>query len=216
MTDIIYEDADFAAINKPAGISSIPERDLAVPCALSLLEAQLGQKMFMVHRLDKGVSGALLFAKTAQAHRAINALFERRAVSKTYRALVHGILESDSGEINLPLRQFGSGRTGVDMEHGKPSLTRYELLERLKFHTLLDIRTITGRRHQIRAHLYAIGHPIAGHLRYGDRTQQSRYPRLLLHSREIVFELKPGAPIKIAAPLPEGFTQSVARIETEF
>jgi len=208
---IIFEDSDFIAADKPTGISSIQER-LAGPCALSLAEAAAGQKLFIVHRIDKAVSGAIIFAKNAEAHRRICGIFERREVSKHYTALLHGIPEPPDGEINMPLRVFGSGRTAVDLERGKPSLTKYATLSRFRYHTLADVRIITGRRHQIRAHFYAIGHPVAGDLRYGDKAAQSLFPRLMLHSTEIAFSDE-GEQIKIAAPLPELFTKTLEGLE---
>jgi len=207
---IICDNEDFLAADKPAGLASIPERSgPGVPCALTELEAQLGRKLFVIHRLDKAASGAILFAKNAHAHRLICALFARREVSKRYTVLVCGLPEPPSGKINLPLRSFGSGRTAVDHARGKPSLTAYSTIRRFERCALMDARIITGRRHQIRAHFYAIGHPVAGDLRYGDRAAQSAFPRLMLHSREIAFNFK-GAPVAITAPAPEEFELAAA------
>jgi tRNA pseudouridine32 synthase/23S rRNA pseudouridine746 synthase len=205
MIPILYEDNDLIAIQKPAGISSIPERDLKVSSVRKLLEQQLCKKLFTVHRLDKEVSGVMLFAKTADAHRYLNAAFFDRKVKKTYVALVHGILTQDSGTIDAPIRQFGSGRMGVDDKNGKPSATRYRVLERRKGVTLVEACPETGRRHQIRVHFYHIGHPIAGDARYGSSNEQKLFSRLMLHAHRIQFKKKAGLDIEVEAEVPEEF-----------
>ena len=157
-----------------------------------LLAAGYPGRLFPVHRLDRGASGVIVFAKNAAAHRHLNGEFDRRAVAKTYLACVDGVLDVTSGRINAPIREFGSGRMGVDPRRGKPSTTEWKLAERLDGATLLRVHPATGRRHQIRVHLYHIGHPILGDLRYGDRVRQERFPRLMLHALAIEFALPSG------------------------
>jgi tRNA pseudouridine32 synthase/23S rRNA pseudouridine746 synthase len=118
MIPVLYEDNDLIAVDKPAGIASIPERDRSAASVLSLLEKQLARKLFIVHRLDKEASGVMLFARTAAAHRSLNEAFFNRNVHKTYRTLVLGAVREDKGEIDAPIRQFGSGRMGVDEKTG--------------------------------------------------------------------------------------------------
>jgi RluA family pseudouridine synthase len=197
MIPVLYEDDDIIAVDKPAGTASIPERDRAKETVLSLLEKQTGRKLFIVHRLDKDAGGVMLFAKTADAHRYLNEEFFNRNVSKTYLALVHGTVQEDKGEIDRPLRQFGSGRMGVDEKKGKPSLTKYEVIKRSDDRTLVHAYPVTGRRHQIRVHLYHIGHPIVGDQRYGDRNVQKNFPRLMLHAERIEFTSKNGKKISV-------------------
>ena len=115
-----------------------------------------------------------------------------REVQKVYLALVNGLVKRREGRIGEPLREFGSGRMGVDKENGKASLTRYRVREHFQAHTLLSVLPLTGRRHQIRVHLYSIGHPIVGDRRYGDRAAQSAYPRLMLHARAITLPMPTG------------------------
>ncbi len=184
MIATLFEDAALVAVDKPIGTATIRERDPSVTCLHVELEEARGERLFVVHRLDKEVSGVVIFARTAAAHRALSMAFEAREVDKRYAAIVHGPLERDRA-ITLSLREFGSGRVGVDAVRGKPSETRVEVLERGVDVTRLDATPFTGRRHQLRAHLYAIGHPIVGDVRYGDKARATAEPRLFLHAREL-------------------------------
>jgi tRNA pseudouridine32 synthase/23S rRNA pseudouridine746 synthase len=204
---LLYEGPDFIAVCKPVGISSIPERDLAVPSVRTLLEKQLGIRLYTVHRLDKEVSGVMLFAKTADAHRYLNAAFFDRNVKKTYIALVHGVIASDSGTIDAPIRQFGSGRMGVDAKNGKSSITRYSVLERRDQFTLIEAYPLSGRRHQIRVHFYHIGHPIAGDARYGKKSEKEQFARIMLHARRIALKNREGIEMVIEAEVPDEFNR---------
>ncbi|MCP5419617.1 MAG: RluA family pseudouridine synthase [Gammaproteobacteria bacterium] len=210
MFSILLETRDVIAVDKPAGLAAIPERDPTRVCLLAQLAEHYGEKLYVVHRLDKEVSGVMVFARNAHAHRYLNDQFCRRAVAKTYTALAHGRLIADQGAIDQPLHQFGSGRVAVDDRRGKPSLTEYRVAERLTGYTLLDVTPLSGRRHQIRAHLYSIGHPLVGDRRYGDPGEQARFPRLMLHARRLAFTLPDGNSLAIAAPLPESFTEVLA------
>ncbi|MCS6898329.1 MAG: RluA family pseudouridine synthase [Myxococcales bacterium] len=204
---LLHEDADLLAVYKPEGLSSIPERDITVPCLQRLLEARRGERLWVVHRLDKEVSGVLLFARNAAAHRALSLAFERREVEKFYTLLVHGSLVQREGEINLPIAQFGSGRMGVDERRGKPSLTRYTSLERPGGFTLVEAKPLTGRRHQLRVHFYSLGHPIVGDLRYGDRAKQATFPRLMLHARRLIVPHPTGSHLDLEVPTPSLFAR---------
>lgn len=212
--EVLHQDAALVAVNKPVGLASIPERDLEAPSAQRLIEARLGVRVWVVHRLDKEVSGALVFALSPEAHRALSMAFERRLVDKSYLALVHGHIAVDQGVIEAPIHQFGSGRMGVDMR-GKASTTRFEVLER----SAPDVapacsrvlaRPVTGRRHQLRVHLYHLGHPIVGDTRYGDPLLQVGFARLYLHALRVVLPRPPGSsgaePLTIEAPPDPGFT----------
>ncbi len=149
------------------------------------LEAERGEKLFVVHRLDKEVSGLLLFARDAATHRTLSMAFEHRRVHKTYLGLAHGLLRGDT-TIDKPIAEFGSGRMGVDERRGKPSRTEARVLERYQKQTLVEAHPITGRRHQLRVHFYAIGHALCGDPRYGDLTEQAKWPRLMLHAIRLV------------------------------
>lgn len=205
---ILYEDEHLVAVDKPAGIATIPERlDPQIPCLRKLLEAQLGRELWVVHRLDKEVSGLILFAKTAQAHRFLNIELENREASKTYQALVWGELSLDEGRIDKPIREFGSGRMGVDEKSGKPSTTLFQVLDRHSAWSLVSLQPLTGRRHQLRVHLYSLGHPIVGDPVYGEKTLQRQQRRLMLHSWKLRIKHPLGSWFECECPVPELFTE---------
>ncbi len=119
---ILWQDDDVVAVDKPENLAAIPESAGDQACLQMRLAAQLGTRLWVVHRLDKEVSGAILFAKNAAAHRCLNDQFAERETGKGYLALVHGVMERDEGAVDKRVHQFGSGRMGVD-PRGKPSLT---------------------------------------------------------------------------------------------
>jgi RluA family pseudouridine synthase len=206
MVNILYEDGDILAVDKPEGIASIPERDQGRDSLAAMLSRVSDRKLYVVHRLDKEVSGVLLFAKAEAAHRHLNLQFERREVHKTYLALVHGVIEQNEGTIDKPVRQFGSGRMGVD-PRGQQSVTRFTVVRRSRDCTLVSAEPVTGRRHQLRVHFYSIGHPIVGDPKYGDKSVQSAFPRLMLHAYRVRFRLPSGGEVSIESPLPESFAR---------
>lgn len=205
MFKVLYEDADILAIDKPENIATIPERQNKIESVHSILCSEYGNKIFIVHRIDKDVSGVVLFAKNRNAHKNLNEQFEKRRVLKTYIGLVWGNFKMDSGEIHLPIRKYGSGRMGIDVEKGKDSLTRFKVLSNYEGYSLLELHPITGRRHQIRVHLYAAGHPLLGDRRYGRKDKQKLFSRLMLHARSITFQMRSGNSKSIVSDLPESF-----------
>jgi RluA family pseudouridine synthase len=211
--EILFENKDLIAAVKPEGISSIAENDPALDSLHSLLEVQFSQRLFIVHRLDKEVSGIILFAKNTRAHKFLNDQFAGRRVKKYYSALVHGIIKESEGVIKKPIREFGSGRMGIDDRKGKPSETKFKVEARYKDFTLLELNPSTGRRHQLRVHLYSIGHPIAGDIRYGEKTIQEKFPRVMLHAKSLEFQSPDGNKVHVEAPLPESFREEMEKIE---
>lgn len=207
---ILFDRHDVLAVAKPEGLAAIPERRDDPDCLHARLSRQCGQRLWAVHRLDKEVSGVILFARTAGMHRTLCLLFEQRHVRKTYLALVHGNVSEASGTIDLPLREYGSGRIAVDRQRGKPSVTDYRVVERFDALTLLEVSPRTGRRHQIRAHLYALGHAIVGDERYGDRAVQRTFARLMLHAMALALHLPDGPAIAIEACRSETFDAGLA------
>jgi len=212
MIQILFENNDILAVNKPEGLASIPEGEKGKDCLLSLLAPLSPGRLYVVHRLDKETSGIIIFAKNVAAHSYLNDQFSQRNVRKTYVALTHGVIEESSGIIDKPLRQFGSGRMGVDPQRGKPCITEFRVEERLRAYTLVQVHPITGRRHQIRVHLYSIGHPIVGDLRYGDRGVQRQFPRLMLHAQAITFRLPTGEQVTLEASTPQSFLAIVESV----
>ncbi|MDH7604395.1 MAG: RluA family pseudouridine synthase [Melioribacter sp.] len=209
---ILYEDDKIIAVDKPEGISSIKENDKSAETVHSILQKEYNGKLFIVHRLDKDVSGVMLFAKNSLMHKFLNKQFENHLIEKKYIALVHGILSENTGLINKKIRQFGSGRMGVDEVKGKKSRTKYDVLERFNSFTLLKLTPETGRRHQLRVHLYSIGHPIVGDLHYGEKSLQKNFSRLMLHAEEIEFFIEDEKKMKIKSPLPESFLNVINEI----
>lgn len=208
MISILFENEDVVAVDKPEGLAVIPERNRTAGSLVEVLSAQRAERLYVVHRIDKDTSGVVVLARTARAHRWLNQQFEARSVQKTYLALVHGVVAEGKGVIDRPLRPFGSGRIGVDWVKGKPSMTEYRVVKRFDATTLVQAFPKTGRRHQIRVHLYSIDHPIVGDRVYGDRATQKRFARLMLHARKIAFSLSSGTDLTVEAPTPESF-QSV-------
>lgn len=210
---VLYESDELLAVDKPEGVVSISDGGTGGLPELLRLEGIYAGKLYPVHRLDRGASGVIVYAKNPEMHRHLNGEFDRRAVRKTYLALVHGVA-GNRGVINKPLREFGSGRMGVDETRGKPSSTEFKVERRLRGFTLVRVRPLTGRRHQIRVHLYSLGHPVVGDRRYGDRALQEGYPRLMLHALEIEFTLPSGEHLKIEAPVPASFTAVLEGLRT--
>jgi RluA family pseudouridine synthase len=201
---VLFESGDYLAVDKPEGVASIPERVPGTESVLQVLQRERGERLFVVHRLDKEVSGVLVFARNAEAHRYLNDRFSDRDVRKSYMAVVHGVIAGVGGSIRRPLRQFGSGRMGVD-ERGKPSQTDFDVRERWSSTTLIQAFPRTGRRHQLRVHLYSIGHPVVGDLRYGKREVQAYFQRLMLHALNISFLLPIVGRVTIQADPPASF-----------
>jgi tRNA pseudouridine32 synthase / 23S rRNA pseudouridine746 synthase len=202
---ILFESADILAVNKPEGLTSIPGSEKGKDTLVEMLSKQYDQKLFVVHRLDRDVSGVMLLARTAAAHKWLNDQFSAHTVKKTYLALVHGSPDPAQGVINKPIHKFGSGRMGVDQLRGKPSKTEYEVVETLGKFSLVKAQPLTGRTHQIRVHFYSIGHPIAGDRLYGEKAAQAAFPRMMLHAQSIVFKLPSGEEKTVEAPVPESF-----------
>ena len=212
--EILYEDRDLLAVNKPEGLASIHDNAGESLDLQTILSEHYKTKILVVHRLDKEVSGIILFAKNEKTHKLLNKQFADRTVKKSYTAIVHGIIEKENGEIRFPIREFGSGRMGVDSKKGKPSKTFYSIAEKLFPYTLVELNPTTGRRHQLRVHLYAIGHSIVGDKRYGDNELQDKFPRLMLHAKSICFVKPDRKELLIEAPVPESFLKFLKEIKS--
>jgi len=212
---VLFENDAILAVDKPEGVVSISEGGKGgLPELLRERGVYVG-RLYPVHRLDREASGVIVFAKNPAAHRFLNGEFDRREVRKTYLALVHGVIPSNRGIINKPIREFGSGRMGVDEKLGKSSSTEFKVYERMKGYTLVRAYPLTGRRHQIRVHLYSLGHPIVGDPRYGDRALQEKFPRLMLHAMIIELDLPGGERQRIEAPAPESFDAVLRGVRPE-
>jgi RluA family pseudouridine synthase len=203
--EIVRETPELLVVHKPSGLLTMPARgELAKEKHLVGLLHQRFGKVFVTHRLDRDASGLIIFARNPEAHRYYSGLFETRDVEKKYLVVVEGKVAEKRGEIDKPLKERGSGRMSVVFD-GKASLTRYSVMERLKSSTILEVSIVTGRRHQIRAHLYSIGHPVLGDRMYGDAAKQARYPRLMLHSWKLRFKDMSGKQLSFEVYPPKDF-----------
>jgi 23S rRNA pseudouridine1911/1915/1917 synthase len=166
--DIIFENADFIAVNKPAGMLTIPDRAQEEPSVKDFLQQQFG-KIFVVHRIDKDTSGLLLFAKHEQAHKYLCGIFEDRKVTKKYAGIVLGkpLYENEIIEAPIAESQINKGYMQV-VRDGKPCKTGYKVIFGNDKFSLLEFELFTGRTHQIRVHCKHIGHPLACDVLYGD------------------------------------------------
>lgn len=212
--EILFEDRNLIAINKPEGLASIHDSAGNKVDLQTILSNHYKNKILVVHRLDKEVSGVILYAKNESTHIQLNKQFAERTIKKTYLAIVHGDMTRDDGVINYPIREFGSGRMGIDKQKGKPSKTYYSVKEKFSGYTLLELNPTTGRRHQLRVHLYAIGHPIVGDLRYGEKEFQEKFPRLMLHAKSICFTSSGRKEICIESSLPISFVKFISELKT--
>lgn len=184
--EIIYADDSLLVVNKPAGLLAVPGRgeDKQV-CLASRLQKDFPDAL-IVHRLDMATSGLMVFARGVEMQRRLSQLFRERAVEKRYVAVVSGKIAPEAGEINLPIAADWPNRPlhKIDLAAGKPSLTRYRSLSLVNGNSRVELEPVTGRTHQLRLHMTAIGHPILGDALYGDVASA---PRLLLHAQVLRF-----------------------------
>jgi 23S rRNA pseudouridine1911/1915/1917 synthase len=194
--EVVYEDADLLVVDKPAGLVTHPAPGHRGPTLAGALRGRAAggadpERAGIVHRLDRDTSGLLVVAKTEEAHASLSAALKRREVRREYLALVAGHPESESGTIDAPIGRDRARRTLVSTRSDRPraAVTRFEVLERLPATALLRVSLETGRTHQIRAHLAAIGHPVCGDPQYGGRPcgRQLGLERQFLHAGRLMF-----------------------------
>ena len=205
--DIVYGDAWLLVVNKPAGLLAVPGRgDGKDDCLLRRVQAVVADAL-IVHRLDQHTSGLLLLARGQEMQRSLAGEFAARRVHKRYLAVVAGRLPADRGKIDLPLAADWPQRPRqkVDRLTGKPSLTRYRVLshDSASNTSRLALFPLTGRTHQLRVHLQALGHAIVGDPLYGDASGAAVAGRLLLHADRLRF-IHPasGRPLRVDSPAP--------------
>lgn len=205
--DVIYADDTLLVLNKPAGLLSVPGKGADKQDCLSARVQTQYLDALVVHRLDMATSGLMLMARGPEMQRALSKLFESRQIYKRYEAVVDGALSSQSPDgwslIDLPIGLDWPRRPLriIDPVQGKSSQTRWRVLAFHENSTHVALEPLTGRSHQLRVHLQALGHPIWGDALYAPAHIQSKAPRLLLHACELGF-LHPRTeqPLRFCAP----------------
>ena len=192
--DAAYEDADLLVLQKPPGLLCVPGRGPDKQDCLSARAQQRWPDALIVHRLDQATSGLVLMARHIDAQRRLGHAFAERQVHKRYQAVVQGLagaLDNTWNDIDLPIAADWERRPLRVIDHtlGKPSLTRWRAVthDLVAQATRVELEPVTGRTHQLRVHLAAIGHPILGDALYADAAAQTKAPRLLLHASHLAF-----------------------------
>lgn len=204
MIAILHQDDDLIVVDKPSGLLTVPGRtpDLA-DCLIFRLQEQMGERIYLVHRLDRDTSGIVLLARNHPTQRWLSKSFELRKTNKEYTALVTGELPDEAGTIDLPMGKDWSIKSPpthkVDHDKGRPATTHWEVLERSTGRTRLLLKPMTGRSHQLRVHLRAIGHPIVGDPIYGDASGTAR---MCLHASMLNFRHPGGEWLTVHCPCP--------------
>lgn len=210
--EVLYEDADVIAINKPAGMVVHTGAGLHSGTLVNAVLHRFGKlssvggdlRPGIVHRLDRFTSGVILVARGDAAHRNLAEQFASRQVEKIYVALVHGSVKNDQGRIETPITRDPVRRVRMTarLTHGRQAITSYQVLKRFENFTLLEVKIGTGRTHQIRVHLASIRHPVVGDKLYG--APAGDLARYFLHARQITFTSpSTGERMTVAAPLPD-------------
>jgi 23S rRNA pseudouridine1911/1915/1917 synthase len=205
---IIFEDENLLVLNKPAGLTVHEGNGAKGPTLVDYLRSKLGapanklERAGLVHRLDKDTSGVILVAKTEAWFNYLKGLFKNHKIQKTYTALVHGTLTPDTGRIDIPIVRDTLHRTKFRVaKTGRQATTNYQVVKHLAEYTLVAAKPVTGRTHQIRVHLAAIGHPIVGDTIYGRK--EDKIARQFLHAEKLEFVSPEGKALRFEAPLPE-------------
>jgi RluA family pseudouridine synthase len=217
---VLFVDADLLVVDKPAGVPVLPDGyNPEAPYLKGLLQVDYGA-LWVVHRLDKETSGVLILARSAAAHRSLNIQFEKRQVAKVYHALVRGNPPWEVQTVRLPLALDGDRkhRTVIDPRHGKAAHTDLRCMERFPAAALVQATPHTGRTHQIRAHLAAIGLPILGDGLYGGTPSEAMpiIQRLALHALRLDFaHPASGQALSLQAPYSQDFDQALHRLREQ-
>lgn len=202
---VLHEDPDFIILDKQSGLLSVPGKD---PCLFDCLEKRARETYptaSTIHRLDKDTSGLVVMGRNKPAHAKIGKQFEDRTAKKSYIARVWGDVKDDSGHIDLPIAVDWERkpRQRIDPVHGRPSQTDWDVIARENGVTRMRLYPRTGRTHQLRVHMLAIGHPILGDNFYAEGDVLDAAPRLQLHAEELVFaHPEDGRECRFIAPCP--------------
>lgn len=234
--DVLYEDDNLIAVNKPPGLLVTPDRwNPSIPTIQDMIREYIRREaggghpnIRVVHRLDKDTSGVTLLAKNVKTQTYLSRQFEKGEVTKTYYAIVRGVMTKDEGIINFSLQESSKkpGTMTVNKK-GKQSISLYKVVERFKNSTLVEVHPLTGRTHQVRVHLMSIGYPLLFDPIYGEATplylsqfkkgykekegkEKPFLSRLTLHAFRLSFrEPEEGKTLVVEAPLPDDLSRSL-------
>ncbi|HEV8286575.1 MAG TPA: RluA family pseudouridine synthase [Chitinophagaceae bacterium] len=228
---IIFENDDFITLNKPSGLLSIPDRQGKEISLKKILQDNYGE-IFTIHRLDKGTSGMILFAKNEPSHKYFSQQFEGRQTEKIYLGLIIGSPSNKKGMIDSPIMEHPVKKgLMVINRKGKESLTDYEVLEDFGIYSWVQFQIYTGRTHQIRVHMKEMGHPIACDELYGDgrdvflssikhnfklsKNEEEERPilnRLALHASQLKFIGPDQQRYEFEAPIPKDLKATLQQL----
>lgn len=230
--EILLETEDLIAINKPAGLLSVPDREQSEPSLKDLLLEKYG-RIFTVHRLDKETSGVIVFAKNEATHKFLSQQFEERTTAKFYNGLVLGKVYDEKGVIEEAIIEHPTKKGMMTTARkGKASITEFELIKSFPHFSWMQFRILTGRTHQIRVHMKHFGHPIVCDPLYGDGKpvflsqikkkfklgkdvleERPLLNRLALHARELHFMDSEGKQHIVTAEVPKDLRATLAQLE---
>ena len=223
--DILYEDDDLLIVNKPKGMVVHPSvghysgtlvNAVMYHCKNCLSGINGEIRPGIVHRIDKDTTGSLIVCKNDKSHMNIAAQIKEHSVTRRYRGIVNGIIKEDSGTIEGAIGRHPTDRKkmAINEKNGKPAITHYKVLERLKKHTYMEFELETGRTHQIRVHMASINHPLLGDTVYGGEKNAFGLQGQTLHAMTIGFiHTTPGKYLEVSAPLPEYFEKLLVRLK---
>ncbi len=224
---ILYEDEDILVVDKPKGMVVHPApghysgtlvNAVMYHCKDRLSGINGVLRPGVVHRIDRDTTGSLILCKNDAAHRNIAKQLKEHTITRKYRAVVHGVLEQDTGTVSAPIGRDPKERKrmAVNEKNGKPAVTNYTVLQRFKEYTYVECQLETGRTHQIRVHMASIGHPLLGDAVYCRRKEPFALEGQTLHAMTIGF-LHPvtGRYLELTAPLPAYFEQLLHKLAIE-
>lgn len=222
--EIIYEDTDIIVVNKPKGMVVHPANGnpdgTLVNAIMNICKDSLSGiggeiRPGIVHRIDKDTSGLLIVAKNDKAHIKLSEQIKNREVTKKYVALVRGVIKENQATIDMPIGRSDKDRKKMAVKKdGKKAVTHFEVTQRYKGYTYLDIKIDTGRTHQIRVHLAEIGYPIVGDGVYSNGKNPFGVEGQMLHAKSLEFKHPiTGENLKLEAPLPEYFQKVINELE---
>ena len=222
--DVVYEDGDVIVVNKPVGMVVHPAAGhpdgtlvnaLLYHCGESLSGINGALRPGIVHRIDRDTSGLLIAAKNDFAHQALAEQLQDHSLYREYEAVCVGTLREDAGTVDAPISRHPVERKkmAVDRKNGRPAVTHWQVLARYPGHTHIRCRLETGRTHQIRVHMASIGHPLLGDTVYGAKKPVPGLAGQCLHARRLSFiHPRTGERVTVECPLPDYFTQVLARL----